>query len=67
MKVWTSVDHAGVWTVPTASVVVAETEDQARTLLETALSAIGLMGHGFSLQPLDLANAGVTILSDGEY
>ena len=48
LRVWTCIDHDLVYPTGGASVVVAETEDEAAGLLVEALAAKGLYG-GFSL------------------
>ena len=71
MNVWTCTDHDGFWPVGVASVVVAETEREARAALDKALRARGLKdwkGYNYTLQRLDVGTVPVAaILNDGEY
>jgi len=68
MKVWTCNDHKGFY-VGACSVVVADTEDQARELLEQELKDRGLSGSGnpFTLNLLDVSIPCAHVLIDGDY
>lgn len=67
MKAFTCIDHDGLWPVPVASVVVAETEQEARDLLAKALKDGGLNPTGFTLQEINLTAPNAAILSNGDY
>lgn len=65
---WTCVDHDGYWSVPVASVVLAEDVEEAGMLLRIALRDAGVdPNEPFTLQPLDLTMAGALVLSNGNY
>jgi hypothetical protein len=68
MRVWTCRDHDGHWPVGTASVIVAESEEQAQDLLKAELRAQELNPEEpFTLQELNTATPCVRVLRDGEY
>lgn len=68
MKVFTCKDHDGRYPVGTASVIVAESEDEARSLLNQQLSIIGLEGNGeFTLIELNTSEKQAVVLNDGDY
>ncbi len=68
MAVYISTDHAGFYPVGTASVVVAESEREARLMLMAALFSAGLDGkEPFTLQEIDITKPGATILRNGDY
>jgi hypothetical protein len=67
MKVWTCNDHDGHW-VGTASVIVADTEDQARELLKAELKEHGLDFHKpFTLRRINTSRPKAFVLQDGDY
>lgn len=68
MKVFTCDDHEGHWPVGTASVVVADNEDEAREMLTEKLNGIGIEDDGdFTLNELVVSEKRVLVLCDGEY
>lgn len=70
MNVWTSTDFAGHWPVGTAAVVVAETEDDARALLDEELALYGLgasAAQGYTLKHLPMFRPAAVVLADGNY
>ena len=69
MRVWYCTDHDGHWPVGSASVVVAEYEDQARAYLIEALREKGIHQPkgDFTLTELPLDAAKAVVLNDGEY
>lgn len=71
MKIWTCNNHVGQWPVPTASVIVAETEEEARKLMREMLEELDLGTRrevdSFDLVELDVTIAHVVVLSDGDY
>jgi len=68
MKVFVSTDHETHWPVGGASVVVAEAEADARTLLTEALKKHGLQQtEPFTLTEIDTTVAAAHVLSDGDY
>ena len=61
-------DHDGVWPVGAASVVVAHSEEEARLLLDTALTERGLKTSDqepYTLREVEPNTA--VILLDGDY
>lgn len=72
MKLFYSTDHQGHWPVGVASIVVAESEGDARRILTDALAAEGLRSNssrddGFSLVEVDLSKSQAIILNNGDY
>lgn len=67
MKAWTCTDHDYFWPVGVASVIVAETEEEARELLDAALLKRGLKTTPYTLEELDLTKPSAQILQDGNY
>lgn len=67
MKLFVCNDHGGHWPVPTASVVLAKDEDEAKAILSKELERRGLRSSDFTLVELDCARKQVVVLSDGEY
>lgn len=67
MKLFTCNDHHGHWPVPTASVVIAESEEEARTMLTKELESRGIRVYDFTLIEIDLNEKQTIVLSDGEY
>lgn len=69
MKVWTCNDFEGHWPVGAAAVVVAETEEQAKDLLDFALSVEGLgrQEDGYTLKTLDINKPEAIVLVNGDY
>ncbi len=73
MRVWTCTDHAGVWPVGVASIVVASSEAEARSLLEGELASRRLLHRpprapfDFTLEEVDLEMARAIVLCDGNY
>lgn len=68
LRIWTCTDHEGHWTVGSASVVVAETEDQARVLLVHALRGHGIVTtlDKFTLTEIEMYPHAI-VLNDGSY
>lgn len=68
MNVYTCTDHKGHW-VGVASVVVADSEDEARKLLVTELETHGLKqgARPFSLRKINIAEPRAFVLQDGDY
>lgn len=68
MAVWTCNDFEGLYPVGTAAVVVADTEDQARRLLDDELTHRSLKQlQPYRLVPLDISTPQVVLLADGDY
>lgn len=67
MKLFTCTDHATIWPVGSASVVIAENEFDARHLLSQRLSSLGLNSQPFTLTEIDITHPRVLILCDGDY
>lgn len=69
MNVYTCDDHDNVW-VGGASVIIAETEDRARELLDAELKQRGLRGSDlrpYTLRRLSATIPGAYVLHDGNY
>jgi hypothetical protein len=68
MNIYTCTDHDGFYPVGAASVVVANTEDEARQLLVAALNDHGLKGEKpFILRRININTPRAFILVDGDY
>lgn len=68
MKIWTCRDHTTHFPVGGASIVVAETEDEAQKLLCQALYDRGLdPAQPFTLKLLDTSTPHACVLRDGDY
>jgi len=67
MKVFVCNDHDGYWPVPTASVIVAKDEEDAKVMLRKELESKGLKTEWFTLKELDVTKEQVEMLSDGDY
>lgn len=67
MRVWTCTDHDTVYPVGGSSIVVAESEGEARRLLSKELRAAGLRDDEFSLHELPLSKSHARILDNGDY
>lgn len=70
MKVFTCIDHNGVYPVGVASVVVSENEQEARMLLDAVLIDHKLAldaNDPYTLQELDTDKPVAKILRDGNY
>ena len=66
MNVYYSNDFTGIWPVGTAAIVVAESEEEARKLLDRKLGDIGLVFDG-TLVLVDDTVAEAIVLRDGNY
>ena len=67
MEIYTCVDHDGHW-VGVASVVVANSEPEARGLLQAALHEHGLDEQKpFTLRRLNTSSPRAFVLQDGDY
>lgn len=68
MRIFTSSDHDGVW-VCGVSVVVAETEPQARNMLLAALRTAGVHEpkDDFTMVEIDPTKAHAYVLDNGDY
>ena len=66
MKLFVSTDHPAVWPTGVASIIVAENEDEARALLNTALHERRLYGP-FTLREVSLTEPAAHVLCDGDY
>lgn len=68
MKVFTCVDHDGFYPVGVASVIVAESKDRARSLLDAALVVRGLkIDKNCTFQELNIEVPNAYVLRDGDY
>jgi hypothetical protein len=67
-KVYYSKDFKGKWPVGTAALIVANDEEEARTLLKAKAQELGLPGDDkFTVHRVSRAEVGVIILHDGDY
>jgi hypothetical protein len=67
MNVYTCDDHDGHW-VGVASVVVADSEDEARALLRAELPKHGLDGNKpFTLRQINTQEPRAFVLQNGDY
>lgn len=67
MRLFTCIDHACVYPVGAASVVVAANEGEAYNLLRHALAEHGLKDKPFTLQEISMDHPSAVILRDGDY
>lgn len=68
MKLFTCDDHATVWPVGAASVVIAPDEETARQLLKDELRKHHLAtSQPFTLKEISLDEARAVIICDGDY
>jgi hypothetical protein len=68
LNVYTCTDHSGHWPVGVASIVVAETEMDAKCLLVTELASHGIkQDEDFTLVKPDTSCARAIVLRDGDY
>lgn len=68
MNIYTCTDHDGHWPVPVASVVVANSEAEARALLMAELREHGLNEkEPFTLRQIQTESPQAFVLSDGDY
>lgn len=67
MKVFVCTDHDEHYPVGAASVIIAENEQQASSLLREELQRRGLKGEGFTLKEIDLSAPIAVVLCDGNY
>jgi hypothetical protein len=67
-RLWISTDHATHYPVGGASIVMANSEPEARDLMAAALRAKGLdPAKGFTLLELNISIPFARVLCDGEY
>ena len=67
MKIYTCIDHEGMW-VGVASVIVAKNEERARGLLIEELAKQGLHDDGnFTLVEIDKNKPQAIVLQNGDY
>jgi hypothetical protein len=68
LKLFICTDHSGFYPVGTASIIIAPDEEEARKLLDAALTARGLFPiEYYTLQEVDLDKPTAYILRDGNY
>jgi hypothetical protein len=70
LKIFYCIDHNGHWPVGVASLIVAETKEQAQALLDAELVSRYLKPYSeepYTLIELDTSVPGVTVLRDGDY
>lgn len=69
MRIWCCTDHETHWPVGGASIVVAETEADARRLLTEALAREGLkqLPDEMTLREIDTSTAHAVVLANGDY
>jgi hypothetical protein len=64
---FTCTDHDGHYPVGVASIVVAESEAEARQLLGSKLLLEGLKPDAYTLSPVDESRPQAIILANGNY
>lgn len=70
MRLFTCVDHDGLWSVPVASVVLAEDEASARALLDVELrlnSVKDSVEAPYTLREVPIDRPVAVVLSNGNY
>lgn len=67
MKLYICTDHKGLWPVPTASIVLAENEGEARSMLIKELRDQGIDDEGFTLIEVDINQKQAIVLNNGDY
>lgn len=69
MPVWLNTSFQGHWPVGTSAVIVAESKQEAATLLEAELARIGLSQKvdWQTMKELSTTAPGALILQDGDY
>lgn len=67
MRVFTCNDFTGFYPVGTAAVIVADTEEAARGMLDEVLADKGLKPDPYTLVEIDVCCFQVSILCDGNY
>lgn len=70
LKLFVCTDHAGYWPVGTASVVLAQDEAAARSLLDDALANRNLATSEavpYTLHEVSMTDPLVLVLRDGDY
>lgn len=67
MKLFTCTDHDSIWPVGVASIVLAESEDNARELLTAELCERSLGNKPFTLQEVAIDKPQAIVLKDGNY
>lgn len=67
LKVFTCNDHDGFYPVGVASVIVAQTEEEAAELLKVELRKRELGTDDFTLIELDMSISRAVVLQDGNY
>lgn len=67
-RLWVCTDHAAHYPVGCASIVMANSENDARVLLKAALKESGLNPEeGFTLVELNISMPFARVLCDGNY
>lgn len=66
-KVYVCTDHDSHWPVGVASVVIADSEEEARKLLDEQLLEHGLLSYENSKYSLKEITSGAHVLCDGNY
>lgn len=70
MRLWVCTDHDCHWPVGCASIVLAENEEEAARLLDSALRQHGLKSGNvepYTLTEIPLDQARAVVLNDGNY
>ncbi|SEP57090.1 hypothetical protein SAMN05216232_0193 [Virgibacillus subterraneus] len=68
MKVFVCNDHEGWWPVGSASVVIAENEQQAFYMLQEKLKTdYGINDSEFTLKEVDISQSQTIVLNYGDY
>ena len=66
---WTCNDHATIWPVGGASIVIAENEEEARILLDKALDKAGIheTNGSYTLVEVSMDEPIAIVLCNGDY
>lgn len=67
MRLWVCTDHDCHWPVGCASIVLADSEDEARALLDAALIDHALKPTPYTLTEIPTDQARAVVLNDGNY
>jgi len=67
-RLWISTNHGGFWPVGVASIVMANSEEEARKLMDRTLHEAGLLPEkGYTLLELNISMPFARVLCNGDY
>lgn len=72
MKLYTCINHPGHWPVPTATIILAESNGEARAMIDQSLREAHIRMDDWKLSDYKLVEVDMSIkqaivLSDGDY